>query len=48
MFVRLGWKCLPGTNTSFLQKIVIYGEKFITLTPEANVIIFFTVVSYEQ
>ncbi len=27
MFVRLGWKRLPGTNTSLLLKFVNYGQK---------------------
>jgi hypothetical protein len=25
--IRQGWKGLPGTNTSFLQKSVNYGQK---------------------
>ncbi len=36
MFVALGWKSLPGTNTSTLQKLVNYGQKsFITLGPDS-------------
>ncbi len=32
MFVRLGWKNLPWTNTSLLQKLETYRQKsFITL-----------------
>jgi hypothetical protein len=32
--IGLGWKSLPGTNTSLLRKSLHYGQKsFITLAP---------------
>ncbi len=35
--IRLGWKGLPGTNTSLFQKSVNYGsKKFIELTQVWN------------
>ncbi len=48
VFVRLGWKSLTRTNTSVLQKFVIYKQKsFKELTPGANVIKLFIAVTYE-
>ena len=39
MFVRIGWKSLPGTNTSLVLKFINYGQKsFITLAPGVNVV----------
>ncbi len=43
--ISIGWKGLPGTNTSSLLKFLNYGQKsLITLAPAANHKTFFSVI----
>jgi hypothetical protein len=42
--IKLGWKGLPGTSTSLLQKYVNYGYKMLYSTPPRTLRLFTAVI----